>query len=113
MYLLNMLAFLVFGLHFLLNGDFFFTAFLFFVAIMNLFAHSQISPKVSDQSILINFFNCFVLVITAYNYREINQQIWLIACIVLASAYFFAAMRQYILRAQYRKLKKKKLKKFR
>lgn len=112
MYPLNVIVFLAFGIHFILLNDLFFTGLLFFAAIFNLIAFFQIPVKVSDQSIFINFFNGFLLFITAYNYRELNLVEMLIICSLFSAAYIIASVRQFYLRANYRRSKKRQ-KKFR
>lgn len=111
-YIINLLLFIGLGIHFFILNDQFIAFLLFFIALVNAFAYFQISKKVSDQSIFVDIFNGLILLISAYNYGEMNLFYWMIFSGIIMLVYFSLAIRQYIMRAKYRSLKKRKMKHF-
>lgn len=111
-YLLTLTLFLGMSLHFYLLNDLFFTFLLMFCSLLNLIAFFQIPKKVGNQSILINLFNGIFLLLSSYNYGELDKLYLGIACIVLAILYIIGGFRQLHLRRRYVRHKKKKSKKF-
>lgn len=112
LHLFHTLLFLLVGIHFFLLKDPIFTFLLLFNTLLNGIAYFQLPNKVSDQSIFVNFFNGFVLLISAYNYRELNLMYFLFGASILSLGFFMLSIHQYYKRALYRKQKKSRQQKF-
>lgn len=110
-YILSMIVFLGLGLHFYLLGDDFFGFLLLFTASLNLFAFFQLPKHIGDLSIMLNFYNAIMLLISAYNYgvNEISSAMQIL--FLLAAFYTLLAFRLWFLKLKARKKKRKRRKK--